>query len=339
LGPEARSSAHCIKAIEAFCRNYPQNTQDTVGEIRRVAARRKKSMFKIGKEFHLTHVVGDLRTVDRWYDDIFAVTRYLHGPVKVAGRNASLIAIGDLIVEPMEPLRIPNLRNQSVTRFHARFGDHLHSVAYYVDDVPAISTHLAKNNLHMWDISGTPVVPPNEKFAVWTHPKETHGQLEFAFVGPSTIDPRLQPAWSNEFWRERHPLGIERASHITAVVRDVVVARKFYCDILGAKLIHEAETAGNRRSAFVAVGEDTVVELLQPLSSNSAEAQDLEKNGEGFFGVTFKIRNLAKATEFLKSKQMKPESDGQNGVALNREQAFGMVVGFTERPLPNDPRN
>ncbi len=39
------------------------------------------------------------------------------------------------------------------------------------------------------------------------------------------------------------------------------VAKKFYCDVLGAKLIHEAETAGRKLSAFVAVGEDTVVEL------------------------------------------------------------------------------
>ena len=63
--------------------------------------------------------------------------------------------------------------------------------------------------------------PPNEKFAVWTHPRETPGQLEFAIIERNTIDPRLQPAWSNEFWRERHPLGIERASHITTVVRDL----------------------------------------------------------------------------------------------------------------------
>jgi catechol 2,3-dioxygenase-like lactoylglutathione lyase family enzyme len=295
-------------------------------------------MFKIGKEFHLTHVVGDLRTVDTWYDDIFAPTRYLHGPVKVAGRNASLIAIGDLIVEPMAPLRIPNLPNQSVTRFYNRHGDHLHSVAYYVDDVPAISLHLEKNNIRMWDISGTPVKPPNEKFAVWTHPNQTHGQLEFAFVEPFTIDPRLQPAWSNEFWRERHPLGIERASHITAVVRDIGIAKKLYCDILNSKLICETETAGRKRSAFVAIGEDTVVELAQPIGSNSAEAQDLERHGEGFFGVTFKIQNLAKAMEFLKSKQLKPESDGPNSIALGREQAFGMVISFTERQLPNDPR-
>src|SRR6266852_5348574 len=135
-----------------------------------------------------------------------------------------------------------------------RFGQHFHSIAWYVDDVPAISTHLAKHGLHMWDVTGRSITPPNEKFAVWTHPKETPGQLEFAVIERNTIDPRLQPAWSSEFWRERHPLGIERASHITTVVRDLGVAKKFYCDILGAEIFYEAETTGRKLSAFVAVG-------------------------------------------------------------------------------------
>ena len=234
-------------------------------------------MFKIGKLFHLTHVVSDLDAVDRWYDDIFAVTRYYHGYAKAAGRDASLIAIGDVIMEPMTPAKVENLRNQSVKRFHDRFGEHFHSIAFYVDDVPAISTHLAKHNLRMWDVTGRTVTPPNEKFAVWTHPRETPGQVEFAIIERNTIDPRLQPAWSNEFWRERHPLGIERASHITVVVRDLENAKKFYVGILGGKFLHQHDTQGRKRSAFVAVGEDTIVELAQPTDLSSAEARDLEK--------------------------------------------------------------
>ena len=295
-------------------------------------------MFKIGKLFHLTHVVSDLDAVDRWYDEVFAVTRYYHGYAKAAGRDASLIAIGDVIMEPMTPARVENLRNQSVKRFHDRFGEHFHSIAFYVDDVPAISTHLAKHNLRMWDVTGRSVTPPNEKFAVWTHPRETPAQVEFAIIERNTIDPRLQPAWSNEFWRERHPLGIERASHITVVVRDLENAKKFYVGILGGKLLHQNDTHGRKRSAFVAVGEDAIVELAQPTDSSSAEARDLEKNGEGVHALTFKTRNLARAAEFLKSKGIRPEADDASAILLNREQAFGMVIGFTERPIPHDPR-
>jgi catechol 2,3-dioxygenase-like lactoylglutathione lyase family enzyme len=296
-------------------------------------------MFKIGKLFHLTHVVSDLDAVDRWYDEIFAVTRFYHGYAKAAGRDASLIAIGDVIMEPMTPARVENLRNQSVKRFHDRFGEHFHSIAFYVDDVPAISTHLAKHNLRMWDVTGRTVTPPNEKFAVWTHPKETPAQVEFAIIERNTIDPRLQPAWSNEFWRERHPLGIERASHITIVARDLENAKKFYIGILGGKLIHEHDTASRKRSAFVSIGEDTIVELAQPTASSSPEARDLEKNGEGVHALTFKTRNLARAAEFLKAKGLRPETDGASAILIGREQAFGMVIGFTERPIPGDPRD
>jgi methylmalonyl-CoA/ethylmalonyl-CoA epimerase len=196
-----------------------------------------------------------------------------------------------------------------------------------------------EQNLKLWDVTGRPVTPPNEKFAVWTHPRETPGQLEFAIIERNTIDPRLQPAWSNEFWREHHPLGIEHASHITTVVRDLGAATKFYCDILGGKLIHENESAGRKRSAYVAIGEDTVVELAQPISSDTAEARDLEKNGEGVHSLTFKTRNVARAMDFLKSKMLKPEPDGAGKIVLGAEQAFGMVIGFTERPIPGDPRD
>ncbi|MDO8432183.1 MAG: VOC family protein [Candidatus Binatus sp.] len=296
-------------------------------------------MFRIGKLFHLTQVVSDLGQVDKFYDDVFAVTRFYHGYAKAAGRDASLIAIGEVIMEPMTPARVANLRNQSVKRFHDRFGQHLHSIAWYVDDVAQISTHLDQHRLRLFDVTGNRVTPPNEKFAVWTHPKETHGQLEFAVIGANTIDPRLQPAWSNEYWRERHPLGIERASHITAVVRDVSLAKKFYVEVLGAKLIDERSVANRKQSAFVAVGEDTVVELAQPTSSNTPEGQDLERNGEGFFALTFKTRNLAKAAEFLKSKHLRAHPEGVDSITLGPDQAFGMTIGFTERSLPNDPRD
>jgi hypothetical protein len=116
------------------------------------------------------------------------------------------------------------------------------------------------------------------------------------------------------------------------------VAKRLYCDVLGGKLIHEEESAGLKSSAFVAMGADSIVELTKPLSSNSPEARDMEQNGEGVYSLMFKTRDLAKASDFLKSKQLRPEPDGTDSVVLGKDQAFGMVVGFTQRSLPNDPR-
>ena len=294
-------------------------------------------MFTIGKLFHLTHVVDDLEAVDKWYDDVFAVTRFYNGYEELAGRHASLIAIGEVIMEPMMPAKVENLKNPSVKRFHDRFGQHFHSIAWYVDDVEAISTRLSEADLRLFNLVGREVKPPVKTAAIWTHPRQTHGQLEFALAGDYIPDPRLESGWSNEPWRQ-HPLGIERASHIGVVVGDLSAAKRLYCEFLGEKLICEEQIEDRKQSAFVAVGEDTVVELIQPLSSTSPEGQELEKNGEGIYSLIFKTTDLGQAQNFLRSKQHQPEPDGADTIILGPDQAFGMVVGFTQRTLPNDPR-
>ncbi len=295
-------------------------------------------MFKIGKLFHLTHVVDDLPTVDRWYDDVFAVNRFYNGYEKLAGRDASLLIIGDVCMEPMSPAKVEPLKNLSVKKFHERFGQHFHSIAWYVDDVQAIAARLDENKLRLFDIVGKQVRPPLKATAFWTHPRETPGQLEFAVYGDFTPDPRMKPEWSSASWREQHPLHIERAAYMTIVVRDLPSAKHLYVDLLDGKLLHEQETAGRKRSAFVAVGEDSIVELAQPLATDSAEARDLEQNGEGIHALVFKTRDLRGAGDYLRAKGMHPASDGPNLITLDRNQAFGMVIGFTDRLVPNDPR-
>jgi len=294
-------------------------------------------MFKIKRLFHLTQVVDDLAVVDQWYDDVFSVNRFYHGYEELAGRHASLIAIGDVVLEPMMPAPVESLKNPSVKKFHDRFGEHLHSIAWYVDDVQAISTRLDQENFRLFNIVGKPVKPPHSATAVWTHPRETSGQLEFAVYGDFIPDPRMEPGWSSAAWRE-HPLGLEGASSIGVVIDDMSRAKWFYCEVLGGSLIHEEKIAGRKRSAFVAIGEDTVVELAEPLSPECPEGRELERNGEGIFSLIFKTNDLGRAREFLRSKQHRPEQDGADTIVLGLDQAYGMLMGFTQRELPNDPR-
>jgi catechol 2,3-dioxygenase-like lactoylglutathione lyase family enzyme len=293
--------------------------------------------FEIGRLFHLTHVVSDLDAVDRWYDEVFSVTRFYHGYEELAGRDASLIAISDLVLEPMAPAHGRELKNLSVQRFHDRFGQHFHSIAWYVDDVEAISRRLDQHGLRLFNIVGRQVVPNDRTAAIWTHPKETFGQLEFAKYADYIADPRFDPGWSTAPWRE-HPLGIHGTSHIVVVARDLAAATTLYCDVLGGALFHEAVVPDRKRSAFIAIGDGTVVELAEPLAATSPEGRELERHGEGIHALVFRTGDLDTARSFLEEQGLAPEPDDDDTIVLGPTEAFGMTVGFTCRSLPDDPR-
>jgi catechol 2,3-dioxygenase-like lactoylglutathione lyase family enzyme len=296
-------------------------------------------MFKVGKEFHLLHVVSDLDSVDGWYDEVFAVRRFVRNSMKAAMRKASLVLIGDFVMEPAQPIRrMPGWEKSALGKFYSRYGQHFHSIAWYVDDLAETCARLSERKIRLFDMVGKAVTEPSRgDGAIWTHPQDTHAAFEFAAVPKFFIDPRLQPGWSTAFARDEHPLGIERASHLTMLVRDLNDARKVYQAALGGTPIHEAEVAGQKRSIFYALGEDSVIEAAQPLSPTSPEGLDLQSAGEGVYSVTFKTKNLKRAAEHLRSKgQRVAEDDG--ALVIDRDDAFGMVIGFTELRIPNDPR-
>jgi catechol 2,3-dioxygenase-like lactoylglutathione lyase family enzyme len=294
-------------------------------------------MFKIGKEFHLLHVVSDLDAADEWYDRIFSVRRFVRNYMKAAMRKASLVLLGDFVMEPAQPVQQPGWEKSALGKFYSRYGQHFHSIAWYVDDLRETCRVLSEQNIRLFDMVGKPVTDPGRGDAVWTHPQDTHAAFEFAMAPKFFIDPRLQPGWSIEFPRNQHPLGIERASHLTMLFGDLNNARRVYQDALGGTLIHEEESSGHKRSAFYAVGEDTVVEAAQPLSNSSPEGRELEQGGEGIFAVTFKTRNLVRAADHLRTNRVRFELT-DSSLVINREDAFGMVLQFTEHSLPNDPR-
>lgn len=296
-------------------------------------------MFRIGKAFHLLHVVDDLDTVDAWYDDVFAVRRFVRNTMKAAKRKASLVLIGDFVMEPAQPLQyLPGWEKSALGQFYSRYGQHFHSMAWYVDDLTETCATLTERNIRLFDMVGHAVTTPSPRDgAVWTHPQDTHAAFEFAAMPKFFIDPRLQPGWSTTFARDRHPLGIELASHLTMLFRDLSDARKVYEQALGAAPIHEQETPGRRRSIFYTVGEDTIIEAAQPLSANSPEGADLEQAGEGIHSVTFKTKDLKRAAEYLRSKRSRVTEDG-DAIVIDRGDAFGTVLRFSEQKVPNDPR-
>jgi len=294
-------------------------------------------MFKIGKEFHLLHVVSDLNAVDEWYDRVFSVRRFVRNYMKAAMRKASLVLIGDFVMEPAQPVKSEGWEKSALGKFYQRYGEHFHSIAWYVDDLRETSVELGKHKIRMFDMVGKPVTEATRGDAIWTHPQDTHAAFEFAVAPKFFIDPRLQPGWSIEFPRDQHPLGIERASHMTVLFRKLDDARGIYTEALGGKLIFE-ESSERKRSMFFLLGEDTVIEAVEPLSASSPEGRDLENAGEGIFSVVFKTKNLNRAGDHLRANNLRIQFDSANTLTINREDAFGMEIGFTDRRIPNDPR-
>jgi catechol 2,3-dioxygenase-like lactoylglutathione lyase family enzyme len=294
-------------------------------------------MFKIGKVFHLTHVIEDLEAVDRWYDEIFSCQRFYHGYEKAAVREASLLVIADIVMEPVQLAKVPGAEQSPIGKFRARFGEHFHSIAWYVDDTAACIASLDARGIRQVGLTGKPITEPRRGIATWTHPKDTHALFEFAEAN-YTNDPRLEPGWSAAFWRDEHPLGIERTSHITVLFKDLQDARDVYQGSLSGRPLHETEAPGVSRSVFFAIGEDTVIEATQPLRSDTPEGQDLERNGEGIFGLTFRSRNLQKAADFLTSQQQPIDTSQPNVLRLDPKHSFGMPIAFTDVDIPNDTR-
>ncbi|MCH2170546.1 VOC family protein, partial [Myxococcota bacterium] len=199
-----------------------------------------------------------------------------------------------------------------------------------------------------------PVEAPPERTAIYTHPRDTFGILEFmaprvpgGHGGQASADdalgdcydPRLLGSYSPDFWRFEHPMKIQR-SHMTVLVRDMGAARALYVDLLEGDPLHEDKhTCHDTHSLFVALGSDpVVVELARPLTHESSEARELEKNGEMLYSVTFQVSDLEAAEAHLRDCGLEPTTRQGGFAELGPDQALGAVFAFTAREVPNDPR-
>lgn len=300
---------------------------------------------QIGDMFHIIHMYEELTPLDEWYDKIFAVKRTMHGGYsEVEKRDASLAYIADFCMEPMAPsYRVEGAEDMPVGRFHRRFGNRLHSVAWYVDDgFGELFDRLKDGGIRLFtDGGGAATSADSLVAAVFTHPRDTGSQWELmAKRGDGKPTDGIE-GYDENFWRDEHPLGIiPRAWHITMAVGDLEQGTKKYTDLLGGTLIHEEEsTAARTRSAFVSVGTSTVIEVAQPTSGDSLLAQDLEKNGDIIHSVTWGVKDAGKAADFLKSNGVGVEEQNADTFLMNPDDTFGAVMYVSQRRIPNDPRN
>jgi catechol 2,3-dioxygenase-like lactoylglutathione lyase family enzyme len=290
----------------------------------------------IGKLFHLAHLVDDLAATDRLYDEIFACERFYHRYERAARREASLLIVCDQCMEPIAPSADPADALTPLGRFKTRFGNRLHSIAWYVDDIEPFTARLLSHGVRVVGLTGRPVTDPKDVTAIWTHPGDTGALLEFCPSGFAR-DPRLDPGWTTAPWRQ-HPLGLLRTSHVTVLFDDAAAGQRVYGDILGGRLLHADSTDPAVARWYYAIGDDTVIEVAVPSDTSSREGKDLAAAGNAVHAVTFATADLDRATAFLAEHDVPTTRTSEHDVHLDLSPAHGLNVSLTDRTIPGDER-
>jgi catechol 2,3-dioxygenase-like lactoylglutathione lyase family enzyme len=203
-------------------------------------------------------------------------------------------------------------------------------MAWFSDDVPGLAQRFEAAGIRVLDGGyGT----------IFTHPKDTFGQLQFQ-TGPPEVpvpDPRLVPGWSPSSASVEHALGLVCASHITTMVSDLDAATKLYEGPLDGRLLHE-DADDDARHAFFLVGTDTIVDLAEPRREGTRLHDDLARNGQLPHSVTFLVRDLTSARRHLERVHVPVIEPDATSVLVDPARSFGALIRLTTARVPGDPR-
>ena len=136
-------------------------------------------------------------------------------------------------------------------------------------------------------------------------------------------------------------IGLLRIDHVGVAVPDLDAAIDFYQRVFGMRCVHEETNADQGvREAMLAVGptpEGGYVQLLAPLSAESAIAKFLDRNGPGVQQVAFTVDDLEAACAALRDRGMRLLYDeprrGTAGSRINfvhPKDAGGVLVELVE---------
>ncbi len=128
---------------------------------------------------------------------------------------------------------------------------------------------------------------------------------------------------------------MEKVDHIGIAVKDLQATLSFYEQVLGLQVEQKWER-GTSLGAFVKLGE-VEIELLENKDPNSAIARHINKRGEGFQHIAFKVNNIKKAMETLKEAGIpfiegpRPGARGSQVAFMHPKNTYGVLMELVER--------
>jgi methylmalonyl-CoA/ethylmalonyl-CoA epimerase len=97
-------------------------------------------------------------------------------------------------------------------------------------------------------------------------------------------------------------MGLTVIDHVVIRVKDIEEGIRTYQDQLGLALSRRAETQGIGKQAFFDLPDGGFIELVAPLSPDSAVVKAIEKNGEGVHTIAFAVKDLEGTVAGMKER-------------------------------------
>jgi methylmalonyl-CoA/ethylmalonyl-CoA epimerase len=130
-----------------------------------------------------------------------------------------------------------------------------------------------------------------------------------------------------------------RIDHVGIAVPDLDEAITFYRETFGVLSTHEETNEGQGvREAMLAVGDgETMIQLLAPLSPDSAIAKFLERSGPGVQQVAFTVDDIEAVSEILRGRGLrllydepKPGTSGSRINFVHPKDAGGVLMELVQ---------
>ncbi|MEV3913106.1 VOC family protein [Streptomyces canus] len=304
---------------------------------------KKTGDFGIGMMIHAVHMTDDVTKLNQFYEDVFGGLVYMGVDepnfLPPEDRWAGLIMISDLCIETMAP-NTPVDAAKPVGKFYTKFGQHLHSVGYLVDDLVGLGNRMIEKGLYVGRPGGGKIeeMDPDTQY-FYPSPRDTAGLMVELCKVHMPDDPRELGTWSSQrkFWETSHPLGIKRMLYVTLGVKDLESAVKTYVDVMQAVPIAEGVDGGGQyKFATVHLG-DCLLQLAEPLGPHSPLGRHVAQWGNMIYSITFRVNDLDSAQKWLNGKGIRTSRPRPGLLAADPQDTFNAPYLFTTDVLEGDP--
>jgi len=303
---------------------------------------KKTGDFGIGNMIHVIHMSDDVNKLNELYHRVFGAFGFMTvdtpSYLPPEDRWASLLMVGDVCIETMAP-NFPVDATKPVGKFYSKFGEHLHSVGYQVDDLAGLVDRLLSKGIYIGQPGGGKIEKlPDDMAYVYPNPRDTGGLMVELCKHEMPNDPKDSDIYT-ELMRlyRQHPMTIERFSYVTLGVRDLDAAVKTYVDVMQAVPLQEGIDEDLQCKYYTVQLGDCLLQLAQPLEPDTDLGRHVEKYGNFIYSLRWKVADIESANAWLNKAGIRTTMPRPNLIVANVEDTLGAPWFFTDEEIPGDP--